>query len=149
MIPVLGVVSCLYLMVSLSVMTWVRLLVWLDIGMLIYWFYGRNHSPLADPQEAAARTPLENLGNTLTMAGYLLMFNGVAIVVLAVLTEWGITTETLARWNELDALTSRVGIEITPQIADRLGLSILTMGVSVTILGFSLAHLGRGGGALK
>ena len=148
-IPILGVLSCLYLMVSLSVMTWVRLLVWLDIGMLIYWFYSRTHSPLADPREAAARTGLENLGNTLTMAGYLLTFNGVAIVVLAVLTEWGITTETLARWNELDALTSRVGIEITPQIADRLGLSILTMGVSVTILGFSLAHLGRGGGALK
>ena len=55
-IPVLGVLSCLYLMVSLSVMTWVRLLVWLDIGMLIYWFYGRTHSPLADPREAAART---------------------------------------------------------------------------------------------
>ena len=55
-IPVLGVLSCLYLMVSLSVMTWVRLLVWLDIGMLIYWFYGRTHSPLADPREAAARS---------------------------------------------------------------------------------------------
>ena len=54
-IPALGVVSCLYLMVSLSVMTWVRLLVWLDVGMLIYWFYGRTHSPLADPREAAAR----------------------------------------------------------------------------------------------
>ena len=47
-IPVLGVVSCLYLMVSLSVMTWVRFLGWLDIGMVIYWFYGRTHSPLVD-----------------------------------------------------------------------------------------------------
>ena len=49
MIPVLGVLSCVYLMVSLSVMTWVRFLVWLDIGMVIYWFYGRTHSPLVEP----------------------------------------------------------------------------------------------------
>ena len=55
-IPVLGVLSCLYLMVSLSVMTWVRFLGWLDIGMVIYWFYGRTHSPLADRAEAARRT---------------------------------------------------------------------------------------------
>ena len=53
-IPVLGAVSCVYLMVSLSVMTWVRFLVWLDLGMLIYWFYGRTHSPLADRAEAGA-----------------------------------------------------------------------------------------------
>ncbi len=49
-------VSCAYLMVSLTVMTWVRFLVWLDLGMVIYWFYGRTHSPLANQAEAAART---------------------------------------------------------------------------------------------
>src|SRR5436190_7470853 len=62
-IPVLGVVSCLYLMVSLSVMTWVRFLGWLDIGLVIYWFYGRTHSPLADKAEQARRTAGENLAN--------------------------------------------------------------------------------------
>ena len=46
--PVLGIVSCVYLMLSLSVLTWVRFLVWLDIGMVIYWFYGRTHSPLRE-----------------------------------------------------------------------------------------------------
>ena len=51
-IPVLGVLSCVYLMVSLSVMTWVRFLGWLDIGMIIYWFYGRTHSPLVDRARA-------------------------------------------------------------------------------------------------
>src|SRR3954464_7741864 len=30
--PVLGIVSCLYLMLSLPVITWIRFLVWLDIG---------------------------------------------------------------------------------------------------------------------
>ena len=35
-------------MLSLSVMTWVRFLGWLDLGMIIYWFYGRTHSPLVE-----------------------------------------------------------------------------------------------------
>ena len=83
-IPILGVVSCLYLMVSLSVMTWVRLLVWLDLGMLIYWFYGRTHSPLADPREAAARSNGEGFANTLKITGYLLLFNGAAITAAGV-----------------------------------------------------------------
>jgi APA family basic amino acid/polyamine antiporter len=135
-IPILGVISCLYLMVSLSVMTWVRLLVWLDIGMLIYWFYGRTHSPLADPREAAARTNGEGFANTLKITGYLLLFNGAAITVLALLTEWNVTTEALARWHELDALTSRVGIRVTPEIADRFGLTILGIGAAVTAVGW-------------
>ena len=139
-IPVLGVLSCLYLMVSLSVMTWVRLLVWLDIGMLIYWFYGRTHSPLADPREAAARTAGETFGNTLKITGYLLLFNGAAITLLALLTEWNVTNETLARWSELDALTSRVGIRVTPEIADRFGLNIMLIGAAVTVVGFLVAR---------
>ncbi|MBF8300834.1 MAG: amino acid permease-associated region [Acidobacteria bacterium] len=139
-IPVLGVVSCLYLMVSLSVMTWVRLLVWLDIGMLIYWFYGRTHSPLADAREAAARGGGEALANFLTVAGYLLLFNGAAITLLALLTEWGVTTEALAHWSELDALTSLVGIRVTPEIADRFGLSIVATGLGVAAAGWLLGR---------
>ena len=142
-IPVLGVLSCLYLMVSLSVMTWVRLLVWLDIGMLIYWFYGRTHSPLADQRERTARSGGEELGNTLKIAGYLLLFNGMAILVLALLTEWGITNEMLVRWSELDALTSRVGIRVTPEIADRFSLNIIGLGAAVTAVGFGVARLAR------
>ena len=139
-IPALGVVSCLYLMVSLSVMTWVRLLVWLDIGMLIYWFYGRTHSPLVDRREAAARTGRETLGNTLKIAGYLLLFNGAAITLLALLTEWNVTNEALARWSELDALISRLGIRVTPEIADRFGLNIVAIGAVVTAIGFLVAR---------
>jgi APA family basic amino acid/polyamine antiporter len=145
-IPVLGVLSCLYLMVSLSVMTWVRLLVWLDIGMLIYWFYGRTHSPLADPREAAARSAGEGFANTLKMTGYLLVFNGAAITLLALLTEWNVTTEALARWSELDSLTSRVGISVTPEIADRFGLTILGIGAAIAAVGWVI---GKGAGASR
>ena len=142
-IPVLGVLSCLYLMVSLSVMTWVRLLVWLDLGMLIYWFYGRVHSPLADRAELAARPAGESVGNALKMLGYLLIFNGAAIFLLALLTEWNVTNETLARWSELDSITSRVGIRVTPEIADRFGLNIIGLGGVVSAAGYAIARVTR------
>ncbi|MBV1837360.1 amino acid permease [Acetobacter estunensis] len=44
--PILGVVSCLGMMVSLDGLTWVRLLVWLVIGLGVYFGYGRRHSRL-------------------------------------------------------------------------------------------------------
>jgi hypothetical protein len=144
-IPVLGVLSCLYLMVSLSVMTWVRLLVWLDIGMLIYWFYGRIHSPLANKAEASARSTGESFGNTLKITGYLLLFNGAAFLLLALLTEWNVTNETLARWSELDSLTMRVGIHVNPEIADRFSLNIIGIGAVVTALGHVIARMSRRG----
>lgn len=44
--PILGVVLCTLLMFSLPSENWLRLGVWLAIGLLIYWFYGRRHSVL-------------------------------------------------------------------------------------------------------
>jgi len=43
-IPILGVVFCLVLMFSLPPENWLRLFVWLFIGLIIYIFYGRKHS---------------------------------------------------------------------------------------------------------
>jgi APA family basic amino acid/polyamine antiporter len=45
-VPALGVVICLAQMVFLPVATWTRLLVWLVIGFIIYFGYGRRHSLL-------------------------------------------------------------------------------------------------------
>lgn len=44
--PVLGIVVCLALMTSLDHATWLRLIVWLGIGIAIYFIYGRHHSKL-------------------------------------------------------------------------------------------------------
>ena len=140
-IPVLGVVSCAYLMISLTVMTWVRFLVWLDLGMILYWFYGRTHSQLADKAEAAARSAAENLGNFLKMAGYMLVFNGFSITLLGLMTEWGVTTEELAKWHELDAVLTRwFGLHINPEIADAFGLKILVVGVVAAAVGYALTR---------
>jgi hypothetical protein len=132
-IPVLGVLACVYLMVSLSVMTWVRFLGWLDIGMIIYWFYGRTHSPLVNATEAAARSGAENLANFLKMLGYMLLFNGFCITLLAYLTIFNVTNETLAKWGELDAVLSHIGMHINPEIADRFGLTILLAGAAIAV----------------
>jgi hypothetical protein len=139
-IPILGVAFCVYLMVSLSVMTWVRFLVWLDAGMVIYWFYGRTHSPLVDKAEAAARPGGENLANFLKMLGFMLLFNGFCITLLAVLTQTGVTNETLAKWSELDWVLQHMGMHIDPEIADRFGLSIVAVGAVVTAAGYVLAR---------
>jgi APA family basic amino acid/polyamine antiporter len=139
-LPVLGVLSCVYLMVNLTVMTWVRFLVWLDFGMIIYWFYGRTHSPLVDAAEAGRRTASESLANFLTISGYMLLFNGFAILLLGLLTQWGITTEELAKWHELDALLSRIGMHINPEIADSFGAKILAAGAVVLVAGLVLGR---------
>jgi len=51
LVPILGILICGGLMAGLPPDTWIRLLVWMGIGMLIYFTYGRSHSRV---QRAAA-----------------------------------------------------------------------------------------------
>jgi APA family basic amino acid/polyamine antiporter len=44
LVPILGIVASLILMLFLPLNTWIRLVVWLVIGMAIYLSYGRKHS---------------------------------------------------------------------------------------------------------
>src|SRR3954470_1650055 len=44
LIPGLSVLACIYLMVNMSVETWLRFLAWLVIGLLVYAGYGYRHS---------------------------------------------------------------------------------------------------------
>jgi APA family basic amino acid/polyamine antiporter len=45
-VPVLGILSCLGLAATLPADTWIRLFVWMAIGLAIYFGYGRKHSLL-------------------------------------------------------------------------------------------------------
>ncbi|HLP15450.1 MAG TPA: amino acid permease [Bacteroidota bacterium] len=47
LIPVLGLISCLYLMSELGFTNWMRFLVWLTVGLIVYFTYSRTHSHLA------------------------------------------------------------------------------------------------------
>ena len=46
-VPLLSIVSCLYLMFQLPLLTWIRFGLWLALGLLIYFFYGIRNSRLA------------------------------------------------------------------------------------------------------
>jgi len=46
LVPILGILSCLYLMFSLPGDTWIRLILWMAIGLGIYFGYGKKHSRL-------------------------------------------------------------------------------------------------------
>jgi hypothetical protein len=46
LIPVLGLLSCFYLMTELGILNWLRFVIWLIIGLVIYFTYGIKHSRL-------------------------------------------------------------------------------------------------------
>jgi basic amino acid/polyamine antiporter, APA family len=45
--PILGIVSCVYLMINLPWITMVRFIVWMAIGMVVYFMYSKKNSALA------------------------------------------------------------------------------------------------------
>ena len=46
LVPILGIAACLYLMIGLPPDTWARLIVWMALGLVIYFVYGRKRSKL-------------------------------------------------------------------------------------------------------
>jgi len=124
--PVLGVLSCAYLMLSLAVLTWVRFLVWLDIGMLIYWLYSRTHSPLYDAALEAKKTAGERTSDALTMWGGLGLFNGMWILLVGLMTVLGINTEATAKWHE---------VHVSPMQATIAGAAVLAISGVIFMVG--------------
>ncbi|WP_184808255.1 amino acid permease [Actinophytocola algeriensis] len=45
-IGVLAILACLWLMLNLTILTWVRFFAWMAIGVIVYFVYGRRHSLL-------------------------------------------------------------------------------------------------------
>ena len=46
LVPILAILICLYLMFSLPLDTWLRLIIWMAIGIVIYFAYGYRHSKI-------------------------------------------------------------------------------------------------------
>lgn len=46
-VPILSVLACLYLMLNLTIATWLRFLVWMVLGLVIYAGYGYRHARVA------------------------------------------------------------------------------------------------------
>ena len=54
LVPIASVLICFYLMLNLSVETWVRFLVWMAIGIAVYFLYGRRHSKVGIREDQQA-----------------------------------------------------------------------------------------------
>jgi len=51
LIPVLGLVSCLYMMSQVELQNWVGFMIWLAIGLIVYFLYGYKNSKLSKKDE--------------------------------------------------------------------------------------------------
>lgn len=47
-LPIAAILACLWLMLNLTGLTWIRFLLWMVVGMVVYLAYGRRHSVLAN-----------------------------------------------------------------------------------------------------
>jgi basic amino acid/polyamine antiporter, APA family len=55
-VPILGIAANLFLMAGLGWENWMRLVIWLVIGLCIYFGYSRHHSRLNQPEPVVRRT---------------------------------------------------------------------------------------------
>jgi APA family basic amino acid/polyamine antiporter len=47
-VPIAGAAICFLQMAALPLDTWLRLIIWMSLGLLIYFFYGRKHSKVRE-----------------------------------------------------------------------------------------------------
>jgi APA family basic amino acid/polyamine antiporter len=71
LIPILGVVTCLFMMVFLPLDTWIRLIVWMMIGFDVYLWYGIRNSFLSSNQP-----------DTLSQGNKVIGWSGLALSIL-------------------------------------------------------------------
>jgi len=74
LIPILGVAVCLGMMVFLPLDTWVRLLVWMIVGINVYLFYGIKNSLLSD-----------NIQTTIARSNKVVSYVGMGLAVLLII----------------------------------------------------------------
>jgi APA family basic amino acid/polyamine antiporter len=51
-VPILGIIFNGYMMYKLGAMNWIRLFVWLFVGLIVYFTYSRHHSRLQNERAA-------------------------------------------------------------------------------------------------
>jgi basic amino acid/polyamine antiporter, APA family len=56
LVPILGIISALYLMLNLPLITWVVAIAWLIIGLVIYFTYSTKHSKVQQLSTAVTRS---------------------------------------------------------------------------------------------
>lgn len=49
-LPIAAIVACLWLMLNLSALTWIRFVIWMAIGLAVYFLYSQRHSMVGKRQ---------------------------------------------------------------------------------------------------
>lgn len=84
LIPILGLLSCLYLMTELGVSNWTRFAVWLLFGFAIYFGYSYDRSRLSpDPDGPKRRDPALAIG----AVGFLVAGLGLGITAFSFIAD--------------------------------------------------------------
>lgn len=52
LVPILGIIVCVSMMLSLPIITWIRLIVWMAAGFIIYFLYSRYHSKVRNAEKS-------------------------------------------------------------------------------------------------
>jgi APA family basic amino acid/polyamine antiporter len=47
-VPIMGVLVCVYLMYSLPAESWIRLFIWMALGVVVYFSYGQKYSKIRE-----------------------------------------------------------------------------------------------------
>lgn len=157
LVPVLGVVFCVYLISSLAPITWAVFFAWMALGLLLYMGYSRHHSqapaqrpaPIPDEQAATELRTRGLAGGTVTGAVLLVLVAGAAVwfgarqpdlagwqiglwwlVVVTALGGAGVAVQALGQHQR--ALNA--GADVTA-VATRLRASVLTVALALVVPG--------------
>jgi len=57
LLPVLGIIVCIAMMASLPIESWERLAIWMIVGIVIYFAYGKKHSKIRSQYESDSSSP--------------------------------------------------------------------------------------------
>lgn len=96
LVPILGVITCLFMMVFLPLDTWIRLIAWMLIGFDVYLFYGMKNSKLSDHQPATYSRSKKIICLSGLVLALLLAVVAVIHHYTAVVEDWGLYIFSLA-----------------------------------------------------
>ena len=118
----------------ISILAVMQLLIVLDAGALIYWFYFRRRRAVR-PAWRESRTPLRSLADVMLAAGVVLLLSALWLTMLGALTQFGLIDATTANWSALAVS----GFVVQPDQPVAFGARSLLVAAAVWVVGFGLA----------
>jgi len=132
---VVGVLVGAFFTTRMPILIVVQALLAIDTGVLIYWCYFRA-GRTASLRRPAPRTSLRSLADVIRVAGVLLIVTALWLMILGVLTQYGITNAVTANWGAL----ADSGFQVSPDRPVTFGARALVVAAAVWVVGFGLAR---------